>query len=627
MTDELFTDAELAAVEVGAKFTFDVECYPNFFMVAFRHCDSGRIVIVEASATAALPIKKLYWLMYRFQLYSYNGNGYDLLMIAGALSGASPPTLYEMSKSIIVGNLRKWDFEKKWGVFIPDNLNHVDLQEVTPLRASLKMRGAQMHSATIWDLPFDPNEPLTREQAEEVKRYCGTDLVHTDMLRRELAEPLELRGHMGQVYGLDLRSKSDAQIAEAVIAQKLAKTSGRAPKKSGVSVASVRYTLPACLQFDSPQLQRLLAQVYETNFMLDPSGYIQKPSWLDQEVSVGSGVYRLGIGGIHSSEEQLAVKATDTISIVDRDVASYYPAIILQQKLFPSHLGEEFLEVYASILADRLAAKARGDKATANSLKIVVNGAFGKLGSKWSLFYSPKLLLQVTLSGQLFLLMLIERLEAAGIEVISANTDGVVMKCPQSREDDLQRVVAWWEGVTGFTTEESRYRAYYARDVNSYVAVKTNGKVKAKGAYLNPWAGEEWADYSPRSIFRFHKNPDAIVCVEALWKFLVDRTPIADTVSRAQETHRFAIVEKVTGGASKDGERLGRVARWYWSTACPGPITAPDGRTVSNSDGGRPMQRMPGELPADLDVARYIARAEAMLWEVGHTFKRTLMTG
>lgn len=64
------------------------------------------------------------------------------------------------------------------------------------------------------------------------------------------------------------------------------------------------------------------------------------------------------------------------------------------------------------------------------TFKIVLNGTFGKLGSKYSFLYSPNLMIQVTITGQLALLMLIEALEAAGISVVSANTDGIVSRCP-----------------------------------------------------------------------------------------------------------------------------------------------------------------------------------------------------
>jgi len=104
-------------------------------------------------------------------------------------------------------------------------------------------------------------------------------------------------------------------------------------------------------------------------------------------------------------------------------------------------MADHFQTIYQKILDDRLAAKNSGDSVTSNTIKIVLNGSFGKLGSKWSILYAPRLLLQVTLTGQLALLMLIEMIEDAGIPVVSANTDGIVIKCPANRKSELDNIV------------------------------------------------------------------------------------------------------------------------------------------------------------------------------------------
>ena len=149
----------------------------------------------------------------------------------------------------------------------------------------------------------------------------------------------------------------------------------------------------------------------------------------DAAVKIGAGTYRLGIGGLHSSEKSAAQHADAITTLVDRDVASYYPAIILQTNLAPAHMGEAFTQTFRKIVRRRLEAKKNGDKAMADGLKITTNGSIGKFASPWSNLYAPDLFIQTTLTGQLALLMLIEALESEGIPVVSANTDGVVIRC------------------------------------------------------------------------------------------------------------------------------------------------------------------------------------------------------
>ncbi|WBF77017.1 DNA polymerase I [Septimatrevirus PSV34] len=228
--------------------------------------------------------------------------------------------------------------------------------------------------------------------------------------------------------------------------------------------------------------------------------------------------------------------------MADNDVESFYPRTILNQRLCPPHLGEAFLTVYEKIVNTRIhpkaeAAKAKkaGDRAAAkkwktiaDSLKITINGSFGKLGNKYSTLYAPQLMLQVTITGQLVLLMLIEALEQIGIEVISGNTDGIISKYHKSRHDEVRALIAAWEEWTGYKTEETRYKAVFSRDVNSYVAIKEDGGdpearfldeqlgAKTKGAYCERGS-------ALNSILS--KNPETLICSDAVVRFLVDGTP------------------------------------------------------------------------------------------------------
>src|SRR5687767_7431470 len=112
--------------------------------------------------------------------------------------------------------------------------------------------------------------------------------------------------------------------------------------------------------------------------------------------------------------------------------------------------------------------------------KIQTNGVFGKLGSPYSPLGAPDLMIAVTLTGQLAVLMLVDRAEAAGLPVISANTDGIIFHYERSRQADLDAVLAAWEFDTGFVIERTAYKALYSASVNSYVAIREDGKIKRK---------------------------------------------------------------------------------------------------------------------------------------------------
>jgi len=299
---------------------------------------------------------------------------------------------------------------------------------------------------------------------------------------------------------------------------------------------------------------------------------------------------------LHSCEKKISHKG----DLRDRDVTSYYPSIILNQGLYPAHLGPEFLNVYRRIVEQRLEAKSTGNTVTAEALKIVINGSFGKLGNKWSILYSPNLLIQTTVTGQLAILMLIEMLENSGVEVVSANTDGVVFKYAPVSDD----VIPVWEYITGFQTEETKYAALYSKDVNNYIAIKESGGFKAKGQY---------------AVGGLAKNPTNTICVEAVLSHLMWNYDIEGWVHLCKDITKFITCRKVKGGAIWDVAYLGANIRWYYAKGQAGCIEyAANGNKVPKSDGAKPLMELPDKFPDDVNYDWYIDEANSILEDIGY---------
>jgi hypothetical protein len=316
---------------------------------------------------------------------------------------------------------------------------------------------------------------------------------------------------------------------------------------------------------------------------------------------------------LHSVEKAQAVtNATDRI--LDRDVTGYYPNLILKNNFAPPHLGDAFLTAYQGIVDRRTHAKKIGDKTEADGLKIASNGSFGKTSDPYSTLYSPKMMIQTTLTGQLSLLMFVERLALAGFVVISANTDGVVTLCPPDRYDEFCAIVKQWERDTSLETEETEYKALYSRDVNNYIAFKLDGKAKIKGVYSDVGS----ALNSPLS-----KNPQHLVCVDAAVAHIAKGVPVLDTIQACQDIRRFVIVRSVAGGAQKDGRYLGKVIRWYYARGVHGNINyCANGNKVSLSEGGKPLMTLPNAFPTDIDYARYAELSTEILEDIGFQPKK-----
>jgi hypothetical protein len=612
----MFEDWELPiAAARRERFIFDIECYVNYFLIAFTSLVTGKVIYFERTRTSDFDANKLQWIVNNFCLVGFNSWGYDLPILALALAGKNCAQLKQATNDIIVNGTRPSDVLRGFKVksIRPD---HIDLIEVAPLRASLKIYGGRLHAPRMQDLPFHPEVLLTEDQIAIVRWYCVNDLTNTAILHESLKEQISLRETLSNEYGVDLRSKSDAQIAESVIAQEIEKLNGCRVQRPTIEPGTrYRYRVPAFIKYESPLMNWALDIVRRADFIVSEDGNIGMPAELKElKLQIAGGVYRMGIGGLHSSEQCTAHRADDHTIIVDRDVTSYYPAIILNLGLYPHHLSTNFLRVYQQLVNKRLDAKRSGNKVVADSLKITINGSFGKLGSKWSVLYSPDLLIQVTVTGQLSLLMLIERLEIRGINVVSANTDGIVIKCPKVRHAEMEAVIKQWEIDTAFETEETTYTAVYSRDVNNYIAVKPDGKVKTKGAYASP---EKPSD-------QLHKNPTNQICVDAVIALLTKGAPLHRTIRGCTDIRKFVSVRTVKGGAVKDGTFLGKSIRWYYKAGEEGEIVYADsGNKVPRSEGAVPLMDLPKVFPQDIDYDWYEREANRMLEDIGYACKPT----
>ena len=586
----------------------DTEIYSNYFLFAAKCIAIDKVVHLEMYEGKELDRVKLHNIMLKNTTISFNGNKFDMPIIVAALKGWDNIKIKVLCDSIIGSNSPAYRTYKENNLLTPRNFDHIDLIEVAPGMASLKIYGGRLNSKRLQDLPIEPSALITPEQRTSLRTYCENDLTTTEELYSELLPQLTLRVSMSDQYGLDLRSKSDAQIAEAVISSELEKITGNKPTRPNVlDDAKFFYQNPEIVSFQSPQLKSILKRVLREPFELGINGSLTLPEWLKKEdIRINGRKYQMGIGGLHSCEKSQYVEAKEGWFLCDLDVASYYPSIILQQQLAPKNMGRPFLKLYKKIVTERLNAKKSGDKVTADTLKIVLNGSFGKLGSKYSILYAPELLLQTTITGQLCLLMLIEAMEDAGIAVMSANTDGIVCNAPISMLDKMHEIAFDWELETGYVLEQTDYTAVASRDVNNYLAVKTDGKIKGKGVFANTGLS---------------KNPDCPIVKKAVAYKIARNIPIYQTVMDCEDITEFVTVRKVTGGAAWEGEYLGKAVRYYYSSEV-NPDTyihyAKNSNRVPNSGGAKPLMDLPQTFPKDVNYVVYIEAANKLLKEVGY---------
>lgn len=620
---DLMSDAELmTAAARKDRLVWDTEFYPNYALLGFKHVTTGKIAKFEFNSGEQLPdAMKFRWILENLLVIGFNDNKFDVPMAMATLAGFSTEKLMACVVDLIRGGdnfngLTPAQFYRQYKI-TPFYVNNIDLIELTPLSPGLKVCAGRLHSPRMADLPFPPEKILLPDQKTILRYYWVNDLDNTLLNYNKNAEAIKLRELLTAEYGTDVRSKSDPQIAEAVIRAEVKRITRRKYiAKAEIRAGAIfRYQAPAYVKFQTGMMQEVLRFVQLQNFEIDPWGSPTMPEGLSGlDINIGASVYRMGMGGLHSKEKKAVHIADAEFELTDNDVTSYYPSLIIAQGMYPPHVGPAFLQVFTRIVQRRVAAKDSGDKATAETLKIVANGTFGKTGERGghSVVYYPEMMIQVTLTGQLSLLMLIEALELADISVVSANTDGIVIKCPRKLLDLKKQIIKWWEQATGLRLESKGYKAVYSRDVNNYIAIYEKPDEKDKTAFR--FAKAIGAFRKTLDAYPLKWNPTCDICSEAVIAFLAEGKAIDQTIRECDDIRKFIEVRRVNGGAAKDGVYLGKIIRWYYAKEEQGEIlNAKNGYVVPRSQGGKPCMTLPCGIPDDLDFEYYTQRAYGML--------------
>ena len=182
-------------------------------------------------------------------------------------------------------------------------------------------------------------------------------------------------------------------------------------------------------------------------------------------------------------------------------------------------------------------AKAAGDTAKANALKLVVNTTYGASLNKYNDLCDPLQGRSVCITGQLFLLEMAQHLykDIPDLRIVQLNTDGIMIEFDDSQYDQVQEILDEWEKRTGFELEEDSIAQIAQKDVNNYVEVQPSGKFKTKGGYLV-------RGIAPAGAFNVNNN--ATIVAKALVEYFVHGTPPEDTINACDDIFQFQIIAK-----------------------------------------------------------------------------------
>lgn len=500
------------------SYAYDVEVFHNFFSVTFRHVNSlsKKVFMVFADPQNSKRDRNQLPALHDFithdvrSLVGYNNHHYDDIMIKHLVLN------YEMFKNESAAQIcasckglndkiipqTKEDLHKRdpW----LDNLKahklfpSLDLMQTfnTIDRVGLKQIAINIKWPLIVDLPFDPSYIVMEEDIDKILFYNSNDVDITKALlkNKKMHDELELRVDLTRELGVELYSASRTSIAKTVLRKYYAEATKQkyADFKNKRTFYKYNLELRKCISpkinFMTPAYMDILNTMRRSSINPNMRSKDGKKKQFEYIHSSKYITHKIGLGGIHSETRPELLEENEEFVYIDLDVSSYYPRIIMNDRIYPKHLGKEFVDVYAEkIVKGRLQAKAEGKEVRAEVLKISANSTFGLTKSPYSWLYDPHVTTAICICGELYLLMLMERIELlTECVIVYSNTDGLTVRVPKGHEQKLYDLCTQWMEYTGFELEFARYRKMILRDVSNFLMITDNAKkpIKTKGDFV-----------------------------------------------------------------------------------------------------------------------------------------------
>ncbi len=554
----------MSKIDSYKYYAYDIETFPNVFTCVIENistCDTRIFEISSRKNDAKKFYKTLQWLSksdktlvgYNNLYFDYPVIQYFISLLPKNYSGkVFANMLYQYANELIKTNTNE---QKRHHQLI--EIAQLDLMRLHHFdnkakRVSLKILEFNMRSQNIEDLPFPPGTVLLEDQIDTLIYYNKHDVTETIKFFHYSKEAIAFREALSDKYQENMMNYSDMKIGKQYFIRNLEERLGKnicfvdgKPRQTLRNYINFNEIILPCISFKTAPFQALKSYLQKQHTddlksvfsniskenLGDLSGHVtlsSKGKASNLHLNFKGFTFHFGTGGLHGSVESCYYAQDDEYVIFDIDVASYYPSIVVHNRLYPEHLGAEFTDIYSEI-RDLRFSYPKGS-AQNKMLKLSLNAAgFGDTNNQYSPFYDSKMTITITTNGQLMLCMLAEMLmiNIPSLSLIQANTDGLTMRFFKSDQTQFLDLLKEWERITGMELERIEYTQMWIRDVNNYIAKSVDGKVKKIGAYKDKL---EW-----------YQNHSALVVPKAVEAFLIEGIPLEKFIKNHQNPFDFML--------------------------------------------------------------------------------------
>ena len=499
---------------------YDFEVFKYDWLVVIKDTDTQTTHTIVNDRDKLI---KLYEANRRNIWVGYNSKHYDQYILKGLILGFNPK---EVSDYIIELGNSGWKYSHLMSKVVLYNYDCM----VNPLYSLKQLEGFMGNDIRETTVPFNIQRKLNEQELQEVIFYCNHDVEQT--MEVFINTYSEFESIMSLITAFDMPLKNIANTKPQLSAMILEARQKKHDDEFDLTIVDTlrldKYKHIEKWYRDKNNLN------YESKLKIDVMGVPHIFAW----------------GGLHGAVTNYVGEGF----FVNSDVGSYYPALMIEYDFLSRNVKNK--DKFREIRDKRLIYKHEGNPLQ-QPYKIVLNSTYGASKDKNNPLYDPRQANNVCVNGQLLLLDLIEHVETQlrGAKLIQSNTDGVMFKL-RSKEDlpKYLEICEEWSKRSRMDLEHDYIKKVVQKDVNNYLVVMEDGKVKSKGAYVKKLSA---LDY------------DLPIVNKAVKDYLIEGTPIDETILSCTDLKEFQKIVKVSSKfrfASHNGEQLdGKVFRVFAS--------------------------------------------------------------
>lgn len=441
-------------------------------------------------------------------------------------------------------SLKQVSINLKWHNLLDFKLPPIDDEEGDIYRKKDAYRGMTNEQLNHL-ITNDFDRYILPKYVKPMLHYNKNDVYLVCETARQKPDEIKLRYSLGAAFNLNLLCAARSSIADKLLYKFYSERSGLSIDKfkdlrTQRTALSFNKIIFPHICFKTKQLQDLLEDmkkvvIYRTN-----------KDAFEKVIQFYGTTYTIATGGLHSQDRPAVLTSTDKYTYVHYDISSFYPSVMVAYNIAPKHLNNNvFVKMVDYFRLTRIKCKHTKDedglivagvhnKLAAEALKIVINAIYGKFGFEMFFLFDRFAQMQVTINGQLMVMMVVEALELDGIHVVSANTDGIIVKLPKDKEEDFKRITDDWCAQNKLSADSERYKLFVTRDINNYFDIQSNDKVEYKGG-LDP----------KQYLKDLKKGYDMPVVAKAVFEYFAHGISVMETLRNHKDILDFCKTQNV----------------------------------------------------------------------------------